>query len=540
LFDVPQFRLFGLRLLFAFLCCSAFFAPALANAQSSPEASPAVSAEEAALYEPVVPDQRDDVIAETDSHLSLYKIHALLQPATPEDLAVISGDLELTFVNSTGEAQEEIFFRLYPNAVEYGDGNMTLSPAGISGQTVTPEPSVEDTVTGFKLPEPLAAGASLTVSLNFLTTIPTDPPRSYGMFAYQAATDTYALAHWLPLLAGYDPVSGWNLDPLSVNGDPVFTNAALFDVELQSPADLKVVTTGSEVGLETYNDFVRHHFVSGPVRDFVMAADSNYESKSVQVGDTLVTSWYNPNHEEGGSNVLNEGAQALTFYNQVFGEYPYSTMDLVEVDLGNGAGGVEFPQIMFIGSDYYGSNLVTQTIPDFLEFIVVHEVAHQWWYGLVGNDQYIHAFTDEGMANYSSILYFVDQYGPEVATQQADINLELPYLMMLFTEGDEIVDQPTDAFPNSGTYGTTIYGKGALGFQAINQAIGDDAFFAGLKDYVAQERFGVALPEDLKNSWEQASGQDLTDLWRHWFEAEEGTQDYTEADYHNLLNEFGL
>jgi aminopeptidase N len=144
------------------------------------------------------------------------------------------------------------------------------------------------------------------------------------------------------------------------------------------------------------------------------------------------------------------------------------------------------------------------------------------------------------MANYSSILYFEEQYGPEVAKQQADINLELPYLMMLFTDGDEIVDQPTDAFPNAGTYGTTIYGKGALGFQAIHEEIGDDAFYAGLKAYVEQERFGVALPEDLKGAFEQASGKDLTELWHHWFQAEEGMQDYTEQDYHDLLNEFGL
>jgi aminopeptidase N len=157
---------------------------------------------------------------------------------------------------------------------------------------------------------------------------------------------------------------------------------------------------------------------------------------------------------------------------------------------------------------------------------------------MVGNDQYLHAFTDEALANYSSILYFVDQYGPAVGQQQAQLNLELPYLIMLFTEGDEIVDQPTDDFPNMGAYGTTVYGKGALGFQAIHRAIGTDAFLAGLRAYVKQQRLGVATPQDLKSALEQASGKDLTELWHHWFEAEEGSQDYTEQDYRNLLDEF--
>ena len=133
-----------------------------------------------------------------------------------------------------------------------------------------------------------------------------------------------------------------------------------------------------------------------------------------------------------------------------------------------------------------------------------------------------------------------EQYGPDVVEQQAALNLKLPYLAMLFTEGDQVVDYPTDAFPNGGAYGTTIYAKGALGMQAIHDEIGDEAFFAALAAYTAQERFEVALPEDLKAAFEQASGKDLTDLWRHWFEAAEGAQDYSEQDYQDLLDELGL
>jgi hypothetical protein len=537
---VPRSRFLRNRLLFLILCCFTLLTPTIASAQGTPEASPALSGEEAALYEPVLGDQQDEIFAETDDELSLYRIDATLTPATPDKLALITGKLALTFVNNTGQMQEKIYFRLYPNSGEYGNGAMTLRNASVAGEATEPDLSVEDTLATLTLPEPLADGASTEVQLDFETIIPTNPARSYGMFSYQAATNTYALAHWLPLLAGYDPVSGWNLGPLSRNGDPVFSNTALFDVTLQAPADLVVVTTGSETAREVNGDQTRRHFVSGPVRDFVMAADSNYESKSVQVGETTVTSWYNPNHATGGENVLNQGVQALTLYNRLFGEYPYEEMDLVEVDLGNGAGGVEFPQIMFIGSDYYGSNIVTDTIPEFLEFIVVHEVAHQWWYGLVGNNQYHHAYMDEAVANYVSIIYFEEQYGPEVARQQLALQLELPYLTMLFTGQDQIVDQPTDAFPNGGVYGTTIYCKGALAVQAIHAEIGTDAFVAALAAYTKQERFGVALPEDLKGAFELASGKDLDELWHHWFEAAEGTQDFSEEDYQSLLSELGM
>jgi Peptidase family M1 domain len=529
------------RSLILVLCCLSLCTPLIARAEGTPEAAtPTLSGSEAKLYAPVLPEERQEIYAETAGDLSLCKLNATLTPAEVSVPATIAGDLDLTFVNNTGKAQDEIDFRLYPNSSEYAEGAMTLSDVTVSDKPVPPELSVDDTLARLTLSTPVAVDASIPLHVHFITTIPTDPKRSYGMFAYQSATSTYALAHWEPLLAGYDPVAGWNTAPLSINGDPVFTNTALYDVTLTTPQDLAVVTTGSESSHKTIGDHIRHHFVSGPVRDFAMAADSNFESKSQKVGNTTVTSWYNPEHADGGQNVLTWGAQALGIYDELFGEYPYEEMDIVEIDLGNGAGGVEFPGITYIGSDYYGSSVIGDTVVGFLEFVVAHEVAHQWWYGMVGNDQYIHAFMDEGLVNYVTCVYFEKQYSPEVAEQQIDLNLRLPYFSMLFNQGDEIVDQPTDSFPTMDSYGVTIYGKASVGFEAIRTQIGDDAFFGALKAYLLQERFKVAVPEDLLNAFERASGQDLSELWRHWFEAAEGNQDYSYQDYQDLLNRLGL
>jgi aminopeptidase N len=93
-----------------------------------------------------------------------------------------------------------------------------------------------------------------------------------------------------------------------------------------------------------------------------------------------------------------------------------------------------------------------------------------------------------------------------------------------------VVDQPSADFITNGPYGRTVYGKGALGFDTIRQTIGDDAFFAGLQQYVADHRFEVAQPEDLLAALETASGQDLHELWDHWFHRTEGTQDFTPED----------
>jgi hypothetical protein len=416
---------------------------------------------------------------------------------------------------------------------------MSLDSVTVAGEPVEGVHSESDTIATFALPAPLASGDAVDLAYTFVSTIPTDPAGSYGMYSYDERSGSYALAHWLPLLAGYDPVSGWQLGPPSAFGDPVFTNTALFDVSITAPAEFVLVTTGNEVDSTADGDVTTHRFVTGPVRDFVMAADADFEKESITVGGTVVNSYFNPDHAETGLEVLTAGAQALEVYNRVAGEYPYAELDLAEIDLGNGAGGVEFPQLMFIGGDYYGSGDPPTMIPGYLEFIVAHEVAHQWWYGLVGNNQYRHAFIDEGLANYMTVVYFEEIYGEASAEEQINYNLKASYFSRLFKDGDAIVDQPTDDFPSQRAYVSIVYGKSALGFGKIREAIGDKAFFAALHSYVAEFRFGVAAPSDLKAAFEAASGTDLDELWHHLFDAAEGKEDYDSADLARLLREIG-
>ncbi len=494
------------------------------------------------LYAPLLPEFRERAFAQTAGQLSRYDVSAVFSPATNED-ARLTGTLNLKFVNQTGQEQQSLYFRLYPNSAEYGSAQLDITDAQVAGTPVSIALDSDDTVATLPLPTPLANGDALDIQLQFTTTIPTNPTRTYGMFGYDRVNGTYALAHWLPLLAGFDRETGWNLQPVSIHGDPVFTNTALFDVRLTVPSDLVVVATGEEISArKTLPGMTQRHFVSGPVRDFVLVIDDDFQSDSLPVGGTTVRSWFNPGSASGGMNVMLWGAQSLAVFNRLFGPYPYTELDLVQVDLGNGAAGVEFPQILFIGGDHYASDAYTRRIPDFLEFVVAHEVAHQWWYGLVGNNQYLHAFLDEGLTNYVATVYFEQEYGPERYAYQVNINLKLPYLAMLFAgEGDSIVDQPTDSFPSQNVYGTMVYAKAALGFAAIRSAVGDPAFFSGLEAYAAAFAFSfaIATPDDLRHALEQASGQDLTELWSHWFEAAEGLQDFSPDDLTQLRRDLG-
>ncbi len=519
------------------LLVAAFSISQLASVAARSDMPVASSASLDPDYAPLVDSVESDYLR-TTANLTRYKVVAEMTPVSNQANASIAGKSTITYINHTGAPLSEIYLRLYPNSAEYAEGGMTVSRIRVDGQKATGALGQDDTLLTIALPTPAAKGATITLSFRFETTLPTDPRRSYGMFKYDTDTNTYSLAHWQPLLAGWDRVHGWNTDPVSKNGDPVFTEAAVFDVELTAPTSLVFATSGSALDQHADGDLETTHYASGPSRDFVMAASADFVVTETTVGETTVRSFAWPGSEEGSQRVLESGAKSLKLYSDLIGLYPYEELDLIQVDIGNGAGGVEFPGMVFIGAGFY--DLASGNFdPKFLDFVVVHEVAHQWFYNVVGNNQYQHAFMDESLANYLSIVYFGAEFGADEANRQANLNLRLGYFDLLFQQGDQVVDQPTDSFPSEHAYGVVIYGKGALAFMELRRLIGTDAFFAGLQQYYRDFAFQVAEPEDMKAAFEAASDQDLTEFWTHWFEQPDGADDFDAADLAKLLREIG-
>jgi hypothetical protein len=474
-------------------------------------------------YGAVIASQQPAVALKTARALSSYAIEAAFTPAQSDQMAKIAGTLDLRYVNSTGAAQTTVYLRLYPNSAIYPAGGMTIGRAAIDGTPAPVRMSVHDTVAAINLAEPLAPGAAVDLTAAFTSLIPTDPRETYGMYQFDSETGVYALANWFPLLAGFDPDRGWQLDPPAVIGDPVFSNAALFGVQLSAPSDFKIAAGGSETSATTTDAVTKHNFVAGPARDFVIALSDRFQFASKDVGATTVTSYFLPDDAEAGANALTFGARALELYGDRFGTYPYKRMSLVETPLGSGAGGVEFPQLVFLGSDYFADNSDAGSLS--LDFLVSHEVAHQWFYGQVGNDQYVDAFLDEALANVSALLDLDAYRGPGAAALVLERSIARPYRSYLTSYGDLVVDSPSEGFPSVRAYNAIVYGKAVLGFRAVRDRIGQTQFDAGLALYVARYRFTTADPQDLLACLNEAAGQEVTALWNHWFEETHGLTD---------------
>jgi aminopeptidase N len=172
------------------------------------------------------------------------------------------------------------------------------------------------------------------------------------------------------------------------------------------------------------------------------------------------------------------------------------------------------------------------------EFVVAHEVAHQWWHGLVGSDSRLHPFVDESLAQYSAVLYFEDRYGAARGRASGDRNVRANYQMMrLLGESDGPVDRPV-AGSSPISYAGLVYGKGPYYYGALRKQLGSARFFEVLRQYAADHRFGFAGPDDftaLAASRAGSGAAAVHALARRWLHEARGDEDLGKADLAGLL-----
>lgn len=469
----------------------------------------------------LLPESQEMVANEIAGNVPEFDVTAVLTSAG-DGPATINGTTRLHFVNFTNDVLYDVPFRLYPNADFYPTNGMELNSVTVNGSPVTEMLSADRTLALIPVGTVLAPGESADIEIDFTSTVPTDPSDGYSMFAFNSRSNSYNLGYWQPLLAGWTAEDGWTTGPILTRGDPVFTNTAFFSVELTAPAGIIFATTGIENGSVSDGVVTTYNWESGPVRDFVMIANQSFRVLEAMVGGTLVRSFATPEGDAAAQQALDHAVAALEYFNERIGPYPYREFDMAQADLGPRAAGIEFPSLIYIADSLYNPDSFS------LAFTIVHEVAHQYFYNLVGNNQHQHAFLDESLANYTSVLYFEELYGKDAGEQAMERYLTRTYLSTLYSaDGDAIVDQPTADFISDSAYGRIIYGKGAIGMHYIREAIGIDVFYAALAQYTSDHAYGVATPADLRSAFEAASGQNLQSLWSHWFDEMHGLEDFS-------------
>ena len=204
--------------------------------------------------------------------------------------------------------------------------------------------------------------------------------------------------------------------------------------------------------------------------------------------------------------VLGFATEALRIFGGRFGPYPYTELDVVATP--TTAAGIEYPGLIVIAERLYDGG-------DYLEWVVVHEVAHQWWYNVVGNDQVDEPWLDEALTQYSTSLYFEDRYGKAKADQIRQIAFWDRYRQAREEGRDRAVAGPVASF-EAEDYGLIVYAKGPLFFHHLRELVGDPVFDDILRAYFQQHRYRIATPESFLAVAEGVSGRDLDALYQRW------------------------
>jgi hypothetical protein len=282
------------------------------------------------------------------------------------------------------------------------------------------------------------------------------------------------------------------------------------------------------------------------VRDFALLASRDFVTRAKQVGDVTVRSHFLARDAVSGEQVLDAAAHALAIFQQRFGPYPYSDLDVVEAALVGGAGGAEFSGLVTVASMLYRPLPIDKTwlgmlggaLGSALEFTTAHEVAHQYWYGLVGSDAREHPAADESLTQWSAQLYFEDRYGSERAQREGDAQLRMNYRMMrALGEADGAVDRPVDAFPSTLAYAGLVYGKGAYFYAALRKRMGEAAYFRALREYARRYRFQLAPATGFLDTAAEGSPRpgELRALAQHWLHQTHGDRDLGNPGLQGLL-----
>jgi aminopeptidase N len=266
-------------------------------------------------------------------------------------------------------------------------------------------------------------------------------------------------------------------------------------------------------------DRVVHHILAGPVREFAASASSRYTQETRRQDDITIRATMLMTDTEQAEEDLGYAVEAVRVYNDLFGAYPFNELDMLLTP--DGSGGIEFPGYVMI------SHL--RNLSYLREHVVSHEVAHQWWFSLVGDDIYRESWLDESFADYSTYLYLQETAGQQVAEQvfQQQTAGGWPGYPGRVDTADPHEGKRVGAaiweFKDFGEYDGIIYGKGPVFLERLRRVLGDDAFFRLLQTHFVRNKYGIATGRTFLAEAESVAGANapaVRTLYLAWIEGQ--------------------
>lgn len=420
---------------------------------------------------------------------------------------MLFGKTHLQTVNTSASSLQELWFTVYPNAFKdevhtpapasayydgFNPGWMKITAITVNDQNVTfDEQGVSILI---HLPQPIPRGEELKIFIQWEAKIPR------AAYRYGSNHNVYMLGNFYPVLNILD-TDGWHNSYNSVFGDPFCFPCANYHMEINIPEGYELVSTGLNQDTIADDRGRETHLVEAlNARDFCMVVVYDYSQITTSIQNTCLHCFAPPGYDDIARQVLEQSREIFNYFACIFGSYPYKEFNIVFVPM-EGFQGMEYSGVIFLQDEFLKSNSDQQKS----EFLLAHEIAHQWWYSVVGNDQVKEPWLDEGLANWSAYKYLQDMKGqspPPEARNSKGVRL---------TRGLKQIYSTQD-------YYRTAYTGGEAFWFGLEDELGTDQVIKVLRKYYADFRYDIASTDDLKNCIKVEARKDMTVYFKRWFD----------------------
>lgn len=497
------------------------------------------------------------------------KVDYVIQVKLDDKAHTLSAFETIQYTNNSPNQLDSLMFHLWPNAYKngktalakqlYNDGEQLLQFGKEEDKGFID--SLDFQINGAKinwkfdqknpdiavlyLPNKLASGGKITISTPFKVKIPSGEISRLGHIG-----QSYQITQWFPKPAVYDK-NGWNAIPYLNQGE-FYSEYGTFDVSITLPANYVVGATGdlqtaseieflnkkadetsgqlgkyttsksaTNVDPESSTEWKTIRYTQKDVHDFAWFADKKYLVLKGEVelpaSKRKVTTWamFTPKNAylwKKAIEYINDGTYFYSLWN---GDYPYNQVTAVDGTISAG-GGMEYPNVTVIGNTSSAAEL---------EIVIVHEVGHNWFYGILGSNERVHGWMDEGMNTLNELRYMYTKYPNNTnmtdmvrgelfhleGKSHYDLS-EISFISMAKIGEDQPIETHSADF-TSANYGAVMYMKTGLVFNYLKAYLGDELFDKCMHAYFETWKFKHPQPEDMKSVLERESGKDLSWLF---------------------------
>lgn len=506
------------------------FAPA-ANAKQAP--APAQNS-----AKPPVVQEPNTVMTPKLQSLSKRVVEYHINVQLRNDGQHLDGEQTVTWINPGKKTVSELYFHLYPNAFQSDNTTFMRESGGklrqdkattnsigqmnlltlqtLEGESllprlqyVQPDDGNENdfTLAKIRLPEPVEPGKSVTLRMSYEVKLP-------EVFARMGYSGKFVMAgQWFPKLAVYETIGtrgrsaeGWNVHQYHGNSE-FYSDFGIYSVRIKVPEAYTVAATGFQTkAIEMKDQTKVYQFYADDVHDFAWSASPDFVYEEVAFSDTGIPGvriklYLDPSHAALKDRYMHAAKSALSKYAQWYGEYPYSTLSIVVPPKGaNGAGGMEYPTLITAFA-------AEKENPGYdLERTVVHEIGHQYWYGMVASNEFEEAWLDEGFTSYAEDKVMETAYGLE-----ANLRVEASYMT-----DPAPLKQQSWAYGSQNQYAENVYMRAKLVLIGIENQVGTKTMQKILRTYFQRYKFKHPSTADFQRVVEQVTKTKWNDYFRQY------------------------